>query len=146
MRPSTTLLFWVMVNFVATAAFAQATNYTSVETTAGNPIRLSYHASAHKNCAPAPPPTIRVTEPPKSGALVVRKGMLTTDKLAACGRIRVRAQVIFYNPKEGYVGPDHVDYEVTDSNGEVATYDVTITVKLAPASNAPGSPKTGTQL
>ena len=31
----------------------------------------------------------------------------------------------------GYAGPDHVKYEVTAENGEVATYDVTITVKSA---------------
>ena len=54
--------------------------------------------------------------------------------------------MVFYQAREGYVGPDHVNYEVTDSNGEVATYDVTIVVKPAPAPNASGSPKTGTQL
>ena len=87
---------------------------------------------AHKNCAPAPPPTIRVTEPPKSGALVVRKGMLATDKVPGCERIKVPVQVVFYNPKEGYAGPDHVSYEVTDSKGEVTSYDITITVKAGP--------------
>ncbi len=137
------LLAWAFAGFVASAAFSQATNYTSVETTSGTPIRLSYHASAHKNCTAAPPPTIKVSEPPKAGALVVRKGMLATDKVPGCGHIRLPVQAVFYNPKEGYVGPDHVDYDVTDSNGAVTTYDVTITVKAELPGPAPkGQPGT----
>ena len=45
---------------------------------------------------------------------MVRKGMLATGKVPGCERIKVPAQVIFYNPKEGYVGSDHVIYEVTE--------------------------------
>ena len=33
--------------------------------------------------------------------------------------------------RTGYAGPDHVKYEATSENGEVATYDVTITVTAA---------------
>ena len=69
--------------------------------------------------------------------------MLTTDKVSGCGRITVPA--VFYNPRDGYVGPDHDSHEVTDSNGEVGVYEVTINVKLAPAPSAPDNPKTGTQ-
>jgi hypothetical protein len=137
------LLAWTLAWFGPSSAFAQATSYASVETSSGTPIRLSYHASAHKNCTPAPPPTIEVTERPKAGALMVRRGMLATDKLTNCGPIRLPVLVIFYNPKEGYVGPDHVIYEVTDSNGKVNTYDVTITVKAGPPGPAPkGQPGT----
>ena len=79
-------------------------------------------------------------------SLTIRKALLTTGKISGCEKIKLPAQVVFYQAREGYVGPDHVNYEVTDSNGEVATYDVTIAVKPAPAPNASGSPKTGTQL
>ena len=133
---SSVLLLAALAGLVASVALAQATNYTSAETTSGTPIRLTYHASAHKNCTPAPPPTIKVTEPPKAGALVVRRGMLATGKVPGCERIKAPAQVVFYNPKEGYVGSDHVIYEVTDSNGQMTTYDTTITVKAGP----PGAP------
>ena len=68
----------------ASAALAQATNYTSVEATAGKPVQLTYHASANKNCTPAPLPTVRVTQAPKAGVLIVRKAVLTTDKIAGC--------------------------------------------------------------
>ena len=71
---------------------------------------------------------------------MVRRGTLATDKVAGCERIRVPAQVVFYNPKEGYVGSDHVIYEVTDSNGQVTTYDMTITVKAGPPGAPSGKP------
>jgi hypothetical protein len=98
-------------------------------------VQLSYHASAHKNCTPGAPPTIRVIEAPKSGTLTVRQAVLTTDRVAGCPAVRTPVQVVFYRAHAGYVGPDHVNYEVTSENGEVATYDVTITVKAGPAQN-----------
>ena len=55
MRPGTMLLSCAIAGLVASAALAQAANYMSVEATAGKPLQLTYHASAHKsNCTPAP--------------------------------------------------------------------------------------------
>jgi hypothetical protein len=45
--------------------------------------------------------------------------------------MRSPAQVSFYQARAGYEGPDHVRYEVTNEQGEFATYDVAITVKEA---------------
>ena len=143
MRAGTLLLACAVAVSMTSAVLAQATNYSSVETTSGIPIRLSYHASAHKNCTPAPPPTIKVTERPKAGALVVRGGTLATNKVPGCERIRVPVQAVFYNPREGYVGPDHVIYAVTDLNGQVTNYDTTITVKAAPPGSTPSNPPKG---
>ena len=122
----------------ATESVAQDANYTSVQATPNKPVELSYHASAHKeNCSPAPLPTIRVLEPPKQGFLTIRKAMLTTNKVAGCPNLKTPAQVVFYVARIGYAGPDHVKYEVTSENGEVASYDVTITVKPEPAQAPP---------
>jgi hypothetical protein len=134
MVPLRTLVFLcAAAGLTATTAFAQDANYTSVEATSEKPVQLSYHASAHKNCTPAPLPTIRVIEAPKSGTLTVRKAVLKTDKIAGCPGLKTPAQVVFYLARPGYTGPDHVKYEVTSENGEVATNDVTITVRAAPA-------------
>lgn len=96
-------------------------------------MQLGYYASAHKsNCTPAPLPTIRVIEVPKSGTLTVKRGLLTTDQIAGCPGLKTPAQVVFYRARPGTKGPDHLKYEVTDSNGEVGTYDVTISVKEPP--------------
>jgi hypothetical protein len=132
----TRLVASAAAGLLATAALAQAANYTSVETISATPVQLSYHATAHKNCTPAPLPVVRVIEAPKSGMLTVRKAVLTTDKVAGCPAVKTPAQVVLYQARVGYAGPDHVKYEVTSENGEVATYDVTITVK-APATSPP---------
>ncbi len=144
--PRKMLLAFVISGVFATTAFAQNTDYTSVEATAGKLVQLTYHASAHKNCTPAPPPTVRVTQAPKAGTLLVRSAILTTGKVTGCPTIKVPAQVVFYQAREGYTGPDHVRYEVANADGEIGSFDVAITVKAAPAPNAPGSEQKGTSL
>jgi hypothetical protein len=140
------ILSCALAGTAGTAAFGQATsNYTSVETTSDKPVQLSYHATARKNCTPAPLPTVRVIEPPKSGMLTVRRAVLTTDKVAGCPQVKVPAQVVFYRSRPGYAGLDHVSYEVTSENGEDAIYDVAITVKAAPAPAEPQG-EAGTRL
>ena len=120
------------------ASLAQNANYASVDAIPDKPVQLSYHASAHKsNCSPGALPTVRVIEAPKSGMLAVREAMLTTDKIAGCPALKIPAQVVFYTGNTDYSGPDHVKYEVKDENGEVATYDMTITVKAAQSAPSP---------
>ncbi len=128
---------------LASAALAEGSvSYTSVEASADKPVRLSYHASAHRgSCSAGAAPTVKVTEPPKEGALVVREGVLTTDKVAGCPQLKVPVEVVFYQTQFGYTGPDHVAYQVTNENGEVATYDVTIAVKEGPAPSNPSEPQ-----
>jgi hypothetical protein len=140
MRPSTMLLSYAIVCLTASAALAQAVNYMSVEATAGKPLQLNYHASAHKsNCTPAPLSTFDVLQAPKLGVLTVRKALLTTNKVAGCPGLKIPAEVVFYRGRDGSAGPDHVVYKVTSSNGEVETFDVTITLKPG----APASPPKG---
>jgi len=133
MNPSTVPFACALVGFSISTAFAQAMDYTSVEAIAGKPVQLSYHASAHKNCTAGPPPTIRVTQPPRDGVLMVRKATLTTNKIASCPGLKTPAEVVVYQAREGYSGSDHVGYEVTDTNGKVSVVDVAITVKAGPA-------------
>ena len=89
MRPSTLVLSCAVAGFAASAALAKAVNYTSVEATAGKPLQLTYHASAHKgDCKPAPLVTFDVLQPPKLGLLIVRKALLTTNKVPGCPGLR----------------------------------------------------------
>ncbi len=133
------ILLFAIATLTATAALAQDANYMSVTATSEKPVQLGYHASAHKNCTPAALPTIRVIEAPKSGTLTVRRGVLTTETVTGCPGLKTPAQVVFYLAHAGYAGPDHVKYEVTAENGEVATYDVAITVKAVPAQSPPAT-------
>jgi hypothetical protein len=125
---------------VSSAVFAQpapTSNYTSFEATSAAPVQIGYYAAAHNNCTPAPLPTIRVIEPPKSGALVVRRGELTINTMPGCPGLKIPAQVAFYHARAGATGTDHLVYQVTNPNGEVGTYDVTITIKNPPDPNEP---------
>lgn len=92
---------------------------------------LGYYASAHKNCTPALIPTIRVIEAPKSGILTVGRGELKTDQIAGCPGLKFPAQVVSYQARVGTTGSDHLVYTVANPTGEVASYDVAITIKEA---------------
>jgi hypothetical protein len=127
------LFLFAAIGLLGTPALAQSSNYSSVEAVSDKPVQLGYYASAHKNCTAGSLPTIRVIEPPKLGVLTVRKAVLSTDKVAGCPELKTPAQVAFYQAHADYVGPDHVSYEVTSENGEVAVYEITITVKAPPA-------------
>jgi len=133
------ILVWSAAGVFATGALAQTANYTTVEATAGKPTQLGYYGSAGKNCTPAPVPTVRVVEAPKSGTLTVRQGALTTNRIAGCPALKTSVEVVFYQARGDYSGRDHVSYEVTNSNGDVGDYDVTIEVKAAPKTAAPSA-------
>jgi hypothetical protein len=129
-------------SFTCAAALAQSSNYMSIEAVPGAPVQLTYHASARSDCTPAPLPTFKVIEVPKLGILTVRRATITTDKFPGCGQIKVPGQVVFYEARASDGGTDHVSYEVTGESGEVATYEVTVTVKPGPVP----SPNPGTRL
>ena len=125
---------------MVTAALAQpapSSNYTSFEATSAKPVQIGYYAEAHKDCTPAPLPTIRVIEAPKSGTLTVRVGELKTNQVAGCPGLKTPARVVFYQARGGALGTDHLVYVVTNATGEVASYDVTINIKEAPAQVKP---------
>lgn len=132
---------WAWGVVIPAVSFAQSpssNNYTSFDVIPARPLQVGYYASAHKNCTPAALPVIRVIEAPKLGILTVRRGELKTNQVAGCPELMIPAQVIFYQARVGSGGTDHLVYEVTNSAGEVGTYDVTINIKEAPRKG--GSP------
>jgi hypothetical protein len=132
------LLSFALVCFVAAPVLGQALNYSSAQAVAGKPVQLTYHADAHKStCSPAPVPTLRVIEPPKQGVLTVRQAVQTTNKVGGCLGLKTPALVVFYQAKGNYTGSDHVRYAVTNAQGQTEGYDVTITVRPAPAADVP---------
>lgn len=139
MRRRTTLLVSAIAAALVTPARAQnlgSDNYTAIEAMPGQPVQLGYYGSAQKDCSPGPLPTLHITQVPKAGTLTVRRGILTTDKVAGCPLLKTPAQIAFYEARAGSSGTDHLIYEVTDYNGEVGVYDVTIEIK-APVQPSP---------
>jgi hypothetical protein len=119
---------------------AQSTSYSRAETTSGTQVQLNYHATARKNCTAMPLPTIRVLQVPKAGTLTVRRGEATIASIADCQPFKTPAEVVFYQSRPAYVGPDHLIYEVTSANGEVANFDISIEVKEGPPQRRPENP------
>jgi hypothetical protein len=123
------------------AAMAQAPppsmNYTSFDATSAKAVQIGYYAFARKDCTAGPLPTIRVVEPPKSGTLTIRRGVLTTNGVAGCPSLRVPAEVAYYKARPGAAGSDHIIYIVTNAVGGEGAYDVTINIKEAPKTSAP---------
>ena len=77
------------------------------------------------------------------GVLIVRKALLTTNKVAGCPGLKIPAEVVFYRGRDGSAGPDHVVYKVTSSSGEIETFDVTITLKPGRANAKPAKEPEG---
>jgi hypothetical protein len=126
----------------ALPAYSQSANYKNTETIAGVASQLDYFATAKKDCSAAAPPTVRVITAPKHGLLTIRRGTVTTNKIENCPNLQTPVNVIFYTGNPGYVGPDEVVYEVTDSKGEVSVYNIALTVKEGkkPDIKLPGQP------
>ena len=55
-------------------AIAQSTVYTTVNAQSGKPVRLGAYAGLNKDCSQGPLPEIKVTQNPKHGVFVIRKG------------------------------------------------------------------------
>ena len=141
LRAGVLALALVGVSTAAVAQDAPSVNYTSFDATSAAPVRLGYYGAAHKDCSPAPPVTIRVSEPPKSGTFTIRPGQLTISATAKeCPGLKIPAEVVFYQARPGAAGTDHLVYEVTNASHKVDAYDVTINIKEAPKL-APGQEK-----
>ena len=131
-----------LIALSASPALSQSVNYKGAEAVAGAATQLDYFATGKKDCSSAPPPSIRVITPPKHGLLTIRRGTVTTNKIPNCPNLQTPANVVFYTGTAGYVGPDEIVYEVTDVKGEIAIYNIAVTVKdgLKPAAKPPGQP------
>jgi hypothetical protein len=126
-------VLWTAASWQSSAVCAQASaNFANVEGSSGQPIQLNYHASPPKNCSPAPLPTVRVITAPQVGVLAVRHREITINDVIGCGPIKTPVQLVSYYPLAGYAGSDDVRYEVTNSEGRVDIYQVTITVQEMP--------------
>ena len=134
------ILSAALVQPTASSQPAPTSNYTSIEAIGEQPVQVGYYASANKNCTSAPLPTIRIVTPPKSGTFTVRRAKLKTSKVAGCPAIELNAEVAFYQARATSSGTDNVVYEVTSPNGQVAIYDVTITLKPATEQVKPPTP------
>jgi hypothetical protein len=109
-------------------------HYAKKEATSGRIAQLNIHASATKDCKPAPLPNVRLIDRPANGTLIVRRGLLTTNRIPACPNLKIPAQVVLYTSVGNFVGKDRAVYEVESANGDKQKFDIEIDVKAAPPS------------
>ena len=117
-------------------ATAQGKVFRSVDAAAGKTTRLSVHGNVTKDCKLGPSPEIRITTPPKHGALAVRQGKNKAGLLKRCPSLEVPVEGVFYQANAGYTGSDEAAYTVVRAGQPT----LSITVKLNVGARAkPGS-------
>jgi len=120
---------------------APTTSYTSLTAVPGKPVQIGFFGSANKKeCTAVRAPTIRVIEPPKAGTLMVRHGEITADKVADCAPFKIPVQAVLYTARRDDADTDRLVYEVTSANGQVDTFQITISIKNVPP-RVPATPK-----
>ena len=124
---------------LAATAIAQTIDYTSFDAMPGKPIEIGNYAAIGTNCSAGTPPTIKVVEPPKAGTLSVRSGE-RVYAVANCPPIRIPAEVLTYEARDGATGTDRLVYDIVAATGQVSTKDVTIRLRAPPAAPPPRKP------
>ncbi len=119
-----------VVCLINVAAFGQEERvYQSARAIAGKEVRVALFGRANgKECKALPLPEIRVVDPPKNGALIIRTTTVTTNRYPNCASLKVPAQVLFYQSRSDYVGPDSISFTVTFENGVTQAHSLAITV------------------
>ena len=79
-------------------AIAQSTVYTTINAQSGKPVRLGAYVGLNKDCSQGPVPEIKVTQNPKNGVFVIRKGEATVRREGQCPvGTEAEVQVVFYS-------------------------------------------------
>jgi hypothetical protein len=120
-----------VASLVATTALAQTTDYTSFDATPGKPVEIGNYAAIGATCTAGAAPTIKVVEPPHAGTLSVKSGERVYS-VANCPPIKIRAEVLTYEARDGATGTDRLVYDIVSATGQVSTKDVTLRLQDAP--------------
>ena len=81
----------------------------------GKQIRLIAVPNLKKDCSLGPQPEVKVTTPPKNGALVQRAGKVKTPATYRCPNVEANVQAVFYESKAGFTGADEVTVEINQN-------------------------------
>ena len=102
----------VIVSLVALQAVAQDSTHRSATVGSGQEIRLNAYMNINRDCSAGAPPEVRVITPPRNGALSIRSGKGRSPRVGKCENIEVPVRLVIYQSNRGYIGEDHVVYEV----------------------------------
>ncbi|KMO10097.1 hypothetical protein [Methylobacterium indicum] len=127
-------------------ALAQAAKVREHSVASGKQVRLVMVPNLKKDCSLGPQPELKVTSPPKNGALIQRAGKVKTPATYRCPNADANVQALFYESKAGFTGTDEVTVEIKGTDGNVSTQTIKLTVggKDAPKDGAKDGAKKDT--
>jgi hypothetical protein len=131
---------------LAGSATAQTSDTRTKTVAPGRTVRLEIAPNLKKDCTTGPMPEIRVSGSPKNGSVITKVSKLKTPASFRCPNKEAAVQALFYQPNSGFTGSDDVTFEVKDSDGQVKTRTVKITVGGANAKPESDAKKEGTDL
>jgi hypothetical protein len=126
----------VIVSLVALQAVAQDSTHRSATVGSGQEIRLNVYMNINRDCSAGAPPEVRVITPPRNGALSIRSGKGRSPRVGKCENIEVPVRLVIYQSNRGYIGEDHVVYEVKKADSTTEAQSVTIAV-TPPSATSP---------
>lgn len=144
LRPLAALLAGSMA--LAGPALAQAPTSRTKTVAPGKTVRIEIAPNLKKDCSPGPMPEFKVSGPPKNGSVITKVGKLKTPASYRCPNKEAAVQALFYQPNNGFTGTDEVTFEVKNSDGQVQTQTVKITVGGAGTKSGDDGKKEGTDL
>ena len=127
-------------------AFAQTTITKSETVAIGKTVRIAIVPNLKKDCSSGPMPEFKVSGAPKNGALITKVGKQRTPATYRCPNKDAAVQGLFYQPKAGYTGPDEVTFEIKNSDGQVQTQNIKITVEAGSGKKDTDAKKESTDL
>lgn len=130
------ITFLVAGTLLAGPALAQTTVTRSETAASGKSVRLAIVPNLKKDCSTGPMPEIRVSGAPKNGSLITKVGKIKTPAKYRCPSKEAAVQAVFYQSKDGFTGSDEVTVDVKDSDGNVQTQNIKITVNAAKSDTA----------
>lgn len=141
---STATLFAIVA--LTAPALAQTTVTRSETVASGKTVRLAIVPNLKKDCSAGPMPEIRVSGAPKNGSLVTKVGKIKTPASYRCPNKDAAVQAVFYESKANFTGDDEVVVDIKNSDGQVQTQTIKITVGSAAAKTGSEAKKEGTEL
>jgi hypothetical protein len=113
---------------MAGPALAQAAKTLERSVAPGKQIRLIAVPNVKKDCSLGPQPEVKVTAPPKNGALIQRSGRMKTPATYRCPNLEAQVQAVFYESKAGFSGTDEVTVEIKGADGNTAVRTIKLKV------------------
>lgn len=136
----------LVAGLLMTAPVLAQTTVTRSETVAsGKSVRLAIVPNLKKDCSSGPMPEVRVSGAPKNGSLVTKVGKIKTPASYRCPNKEAAVQGVFYESKPNFTGTDEVVVDIKNSDGQVQTQTIKITVE-AGTGKKDGAKKEGTEL